>query len=96
MMESKTLTALRDAKANYDSAVKANMNVAAKKQVLVNILVSHAGELIETALDAENLLQKNIEDRREIAKLKKQIEEMTVGESDIAESEKTSSKRKNG
>lgn len=96
MIESKTLTALRDAKAHYDSAVKTNMNVAAKKQALLNILMSHAGELIETALDAENMLQKSFEDKREIAKLKKQIEEMTAGECDKAESEKPSSKRKNG
>ena len=96
MIESSTLTALRDAKAHYDAAVKANMNAAAKKQTLQNILLSHAGELIESALDAEYLLKKKIEGDKEIATLKKKIEELTAGESDVAESEKPSSKKKNG
>lgn len=93
MIETTVLTALRDAKAHYDSAVKTNMNVAAKKQVLVNILLSHAGDLIDTALDAEFLLKKTHEDGREIAKLKKQIEELTADKSSEAESEKPSSKK---
>lgn len=93
MIETTVLTALRDAKAHYDSAVKTNMNVAAKKQVLVNILLSHAGDLIDTALDAEFLLKKNREDGREIAKLKKQIEELTADKPSEAESEKPSSKK---
>ena len=96
MMESKTLTALRDAKANYDPAVKANMNVATKKQTLLNILLSHADELIESALDAEYLLKKKIENDKEISSLKKRIDELTACESDMAESEKPASKKKNG
>lgn len=96
MIETAVLTALRDAKAHYDSAVKSNMNVAAKKQSLQNILLSHAGELIETALDAEYLFKKKLECEKENADLKKRIDELTARESDKAESEKPSSKKKNG
>ena len=94
MIESTALTALRDAKANYDSAVKANMNVAAKKQTLLNILLSHADELIESALDAEYLLKKKIENEKEIASLKKQIADLTSDPAE-AECDKPTPKKKN-
>lgn len=71
MIETNVMNALRDAKTAYDAAVKSNMNISAKKQVLTNILLSHAGELIETALEAEDLIKKEIENKREIAALKK-------------------------
>lgn len=73
MIETNVLNALRDAKVNYDAAVRSNMNVTAKRQILTNILLSHAGDLIDTALDAENFMKKDIENKREIAELRKTI-----------------------
>ena len=78
MIETNVLNALRDAKVNYDAAVRSNMNVTAKRQILTNILLSHAGELIDTALDAENFMKKEIENKREIAELRKTIDEYTA------------------
>ena len=95
-MESKTLTSLRDAKAAYDSAVRTNMNVSAKKQALVNILLSHATELIESALDVEDLLKKKMEGDKEIARLKKKLDEFNAWNSDVSEREKPASAKQNG
>lgn len=94
MIENTVLNALRDAKANYDSAVKANMNVAAKKQVLINILLSHTNDLIEAALDAEYLLKKKIECEKEIANLNKRLNANTASEKE--EKDEPAPKKKNG
>lgn len=94
MIESKTLTSLRDAKANYDSAVRTNMNVNAKKQILQNILLTHAGELIETALDVEDLLKKQMENTKTIAELKKQI--AGIAKDGTQENDPAPKKKKNG
>lgn len=96
MVESSVLSVLQSANTDYKYAVKANINIAAKKQTLINILFSHADELINAALEAEDLLKKKIERDKEIAKLKKRIDELTACESDAIESETQSSKKKNG
>lgn len=83
MIETNVLNALRDAKVNYDAAVRSNMNVTAKRQILMNILLSHAGELIDTALDAENFMKKDIENKREIAELRKTIDEYTADKNTV-------------
>ena len=98
MVETKILTALRDAKANYDAAVKRNLGVSVKKQTLTNILLTHAGELIETALDAEYLMKKNAENNKKISDLEAQIAKLTAKpDVDAAEEQADSSiKKKNG
>lgn len=96
MIETNVLNALRDAKVNYDAAVRSNMNVTAKRQILTNILLSHAGELIDTALDAENFMKKDIENKREIAELKKTINEYTADKSTVTDNESTAPGGKRG
>lgn len=96
MIDSKTLSTLRDAKAHYDTAVKRNLGVANKKQALTNILLTHAEELIETALDAEYLMKKSTETNKKIADLEAQISKLTASENKEDKQPETSEKKKNG
>lgn len=77
MIDFNTLDSLKMAKKNYDNALKTRIGIADKKQVLTNILLSHAEELIETALDAEDLMKRSVEDKKKISKLEAEIKKLT-------------------
>lgn len=77
MIDFNTLDTLKMAKKNYDNALKTRIGIADKKQVLTNILLSHAEELIETALDAEDLMKRSVEDKKKISKLEAEIKKLT-------------------
>lgn len=73
MLNSNTLDAIITAKKAYDNALKNRVGITDKKLTLSNILISHAEEIIETALDAEHLMKKSIEDGKKITKLEAEI-----------------------
>ena len=77
MIDFNTRDSLKMAQKNYDNALKTRIGIADKKQVLTNILLSHAEELIETALDAEDLMKRSVEDKKKISKLEAEIKKLT-------------------
>lgn len=89
MLDSKTLGDIKIARNEYEAALKSRMGREAKKTALANILINNVVNIIETALEAEDLLQMLTEERVKSAELEKKIAELTSESS-------TSKKQKNG
>lgn len=89
MIDSKTLGDIKIARNEYEAALKSRMGREAKKTALANILINNVVNIIETALEAEDLLQMLMEERVKSAELEKKIAELTSESS-------TSKKQKNG
>lgn len=91
-MESKILNEIRTAKTQYEVAVKNGMGVQVKRQTYMNYLFNNADSLIEAALDVEDLLKQHMNDRKKIAELQKQIDELS--KTDTAAADAPSPKKK--
>lgn len=89
MIDSKTLGDIKIARNEYETALKSRMGREAKKTALANILINNVVNIIETALEAEDLLQMLTEERVRSAELEKKIAELTSESS-------SSNKQKNG
>lgn len=91
MMNHETIAEIKDAKAAYESALKSKFAVEAKKRTYMNLLMNHAEELLETALDAEYLLSKKAEAEKEAKRLAAELKKATATECDAEQPS-----RKNG
>ena len=97
MMNVNLINTIKLARDQYESARKANMGVADKKQALSNILLSHVDEIIDTALDADFLMKKKAEAEGRAFELQKKLDELTKDSAEPnPENEQPAAKKKIG
>ena len=67
---------INDAYTQYNNALREKMGVNAKKQALVNVIISNLPELISALDTIEYLTKTSMEDEKTIRELKAQIKEL--------------------
>ena len=72
----KTIALVKNAKAEYESAVTRKMNVTAKKQEYINILMSHADELLAIGTEAAEFEKQFVLECAESARLRKELNDL--------------------
>lgn len=91
MKNLEAINIVKHAKVTYEQAVERKMNVAAKKQEYVNILLSNADELLAAASAAAEFEEQFALECAESARLRNELNKMKaekptsdfVGESDV-------------
>lgn len=93
MLSREAMNNIKIALMEHENALKSRMGREAKKAALANVLINNVTDIIETCLEAEDLLEMLSKERSENAKLRAQIEELT---SESKDDEAPKQRKKNG
>lgn len=96
MKNQEAITLVKNAKIAYEYAVAHKMNVAAKKQEYINILMSHAGELLAAADEAAEFEEQFALECAESARLRRELNELKSNSAEEQEMPAPEKRKKNG
>lgn len=80
MLDPKIMDAIKIARNEYQSSLVSRVGREAKKTALANILINAVESIIDTCLEAEDLLNALAEERSRSAELTKKLNELTAAQ----------------
>lgn len=80
MLDPKIMDAIKIARNEYQASLVSRMGREAKKTALANVLINAVESIIDTCLEAEDLLNALAEERSRSAELMKKLDEMTAAQ----------------
>lgn len=77
MLNANVMDAIKKARNEYEASLVSRMGREAKKNALANILINNVVDIIETALEAEDLMMMLTNERAKSANLESKLAELT-------------------